>query len=334
LSAGNDPSLRRREFTPGREPQSQEGLGGTAMSKERARSGLTRLQALIGVILLVAAGAGVYLLATDLSLWLLALSHAVGLIVIVGMDIVLALLNLSAYRRAYLPTMAAAFLAVVLQLGDIATAPQYSMTIQHFASYLFGLWAFDLLLALQVVVLAIGLAGRPYAQYLARRKTRRGRELNYTRRGFVRSMLAFAGLLGVAVVLSSIKLPVPSNQPQSTTTTTEAGVPAGAIAKVSSLKVGTPVYFDYPAGYPNMLTLGSDGTLTAVSLLCTHVCCQCEYVQSSNVIACPCHGSLFDPSGKLLRGPAYSDLPVIQLRTDSNGYIFPTGVNNPGPCQV
>lgn len=304
------------------------------MSKEKARSGLTKLQALIGIILLVAAGAGVYLLATDLSLWLLALSHAAGLIVIVCMDVVLAFLNLSSSRRAYLPTMASAFLAVVLQLGDIATAPQYNMTIQHFASYLFGLWAFDLLLALQMAVLAIGLAGRPYAQYLARRKSRRGRELNYNRRSFVRSILAFAGLMGVAVVLSSIKLPVPSSQPQSTTTTTAAGVPVGAIAKVSLLKVGTPVYFEYPTGYPNMLSLGSDGTLTAVSLLCTHVCCECEYVPSSNVIACPCHGSLFDPSGKLLQGPAFTDLPVIQLRTDSNGYIFPTGVSNPGPCQI
>ncbi len=304
------------------------------MSKERARSGLTRLQALIGVILLVAAAAGVYLLATDLSLWLLALSHAIGLVVIVGIDIVLAFLNLSASRRAYLPTMASAFLAVVLQLGDIATAPQYNMTVAYFASYLFRLWAFDLLLALQVAVLVMGLTGRRYAVYLARRKSRRGRELNYTRRSFVRSMVAFAGIMGAAVVLSSIKLPVSSTSQQTTATTTVAGVPSGAIARVSSMKVGSPVYFEYPAGYPNMLTLGSDGTLSAVSMLCTHVCCQCEYVPSSNVIACPCHGSLFDPSGKLLRGPAYTDLPIIQLRTDSNGYVFPTGVNNPGPCQV
>ncbi len=308
---------------------------GTAsgIGKKSARSGLSRLQAIIGIFLLAAAGSGVFLLATDRSLWLLAVSHAVGLAIIVGIDLVLGIMNIAGSRRAYLPTLAAALLALVLQVGDIATAPQYSMSVSYFASYLFGLWAFDLLLGLQGGVLVIGLAGRPYARYLARRRSRKGREMEYSRRSFVRSMVAFAGLMGLAVVLSSIKIPVPSSVSQ-TASTTSAGVPSGSIAKVSSLKVGTPVYFEYPSGYPNMLMLASDGSLAAVSLLCTHVCCECEYIPSNKVLACPCHGSVFDTSGKLLQGPALFDLPTIQLTTDQNGYIFPTGVSSPGPCQV
>ena len=303
------------------------------LNKERARSGLSRLQAAMGAMFLLSAAAGFYLLATDASLWLLALSHAAGLIIIVAVDIVLGLANLSSSRRVYLPSLAAAVLAVVLQLGDILTAPQYHQSIAHFAQYLFTLGAFDLLLGLQFAIIFAGLYGHRYAIYLGRRKSRRGKELDYSRRGFAKSLAAFAGLIGVAAALTSVKLPV-SSVLQSTTTTTDTAAPTGAIAKMSALKIGSPVYFEYPSGYPNMLVLLADGTVSAVSLLCTHVCCECQYIPSANEIACPCHGSVFDISGKLLQGPAYTDLPKVTLRTDPNGYLFPTGVSSAGPCQV
>jgi len=311
-----------------RASDSQRGL-----SKEAARSGLDRLQVGIGILLLLSATAGSYLLLTDGSLWNLALSHAVGLIVVVLMDVGVGLMSLFSVRRVYVASLAAAVLAIALQLGDILTAPQYNMAVSYFASYLFGLWAFDLLLACQFVVVVLGLLGRRHAIFLSRMRSRRGKELDYSRRGFVVSLGAFATMVGIAAVLSSIKLPVPTRQPQSTTTTT-AGMPAGAVANKNALKVGSPVYFDYPAGYSSMLLLLSDGTISAVSLLCTHVCCPCEFIPSANEIACPCHGSLFDPTGKVIQGPALVDLPKVLLRTDSNGYIYPTGVDSPGPCQV
>jgi cytochrome b6-f complex iron-sulfur subunit len=310
-----------------------QGASSSGISKKRARSGLSRLQAFMGILLIAAAGNGVYLLGTDASLWLLALSHAVGLVLIVIIDLGLAVLNLVGSRRAYLPTIAASLMAIVLQVGDIATAPQYNQTVEHFARYLFGLWAFDLLLVLQSTVLLLSLLGRPYARYLARLKSRKGAELDYSRRSFLRSMTSLAGLIGIAVVLSSIKLPVSSSL-STVTKTTGAGVPAGAVAKMSDLKVNTPVYFEYPSGHPNMLVLKSDGTMNAVSILCTHVCCECEYIQSSKVLSCPCHGSLFSIDGTLLRGPANADLPTILFTTDQNGYIIPTGVSSPGPCEV
>lgn len=304
------------------------------ISKERARSGLTNLQSVIGILLLVSAATGFYLLATDNSLWLLALSHAYGLIAIVLVDIVLGLMNLASVRGAYLASLAAAVLALVLQLGDIATAPQYNMTISYFAGYLFGLGAFDLLLALQGAVLVLGVVGRPYARYLARRRSRRGKELDYTRRGFMKNMVIFSGMIAVAAGLSTVKLPTASTVEPGTTTTTASGVPSGAIAKKSDLVVGSPVYFEYPRGYPNALTLQADGSISAVSMYCTHVCCELTYDPTSKDLLCYCHGSVFNTNGRVLRGPAYVDLPQILLRYDSNGYIYPTGVSNPGPCQV
>ena len=94
------------------------------------------------------------------------------------------------------------------------------------------------------------------------------------------------------------------------------------------------MYFEYPAGKPNMLMLGQDGSLVAFSILCTHVCCQLEYSPAYKELGCPCHGSIFDATGKVLQGPALEDLPKVTLRVDPSGYIFPTGVPNPGPCQA
>jgi len=301
------------------------------MSKEKARSSLQRLQSIAGLLLFLSSGVGAYLLATDRSLWLLAVSHAVGLIMIVAIDVILGVLSFASWRSAYTPSIAAAVLGIVLQLGDVFTAPQYGLTIPYFADYLFGLWAFDALIALQLAVVLIGVLGRPYAVNLARRKTRMGRELNLSRRGFLKSLAALAGAIGMGVLVSSIKLPAGSTQ---STVTTQSATGTGSIANVNNLRVGVPVQFEYPAGYPNVLLKKSDGSILALSLLCTHVCCTCTYDPASDKVYCPCHGSVFDAGGNVLQGPASSPLPQIQLEVDAAGNIFPTGVNNPGPCHV
>ena len=311
---------------------SQSGSEARGLSKESARTWLDRLQVGIGILLLLCGIAGTYLLLTDGSLWNLALSHALGLIVVVLVDLVVGALSLFSFRRVYVPSLAAALLGIVLQLGDIFTAPQYSMTVRYFASYLFGLWPFDLMIGVQLAVLVLGLAGRRHAAYLARRKSRRGKELEYSRRGFLKSLGAFGVLVGFVAALSSVKLPVSTGVSQSTTT--QSGAPPGSVAKLSSLSVGTPVFFEFPSGYPNMLVLQPDGTPVAFSTLCTHVCCQLQYDSHAKELGCPCHGSIFDSTGKVLQGPAYVDLPRVTLNVDANGYITPTGVPNPGPCQV
>lgn len=275
-----------------------------------------------------------FLLATDRSLWLLAVSHAVGLMIIVAVDVILGILSLASPKSAYVPSIAAAILGFVLQLGDIFTAPQYGLTIPYFADYLFGLWAFDLLLALQLAIILVGVVGRPYAMSLARRRTRKGRELDLTRRGFLKSLAGLAGVIGIGVLVSSIKLPAGTTPTTQKTTTTQTGVAAGSIANVNDLKVDVPVYFDYPSGYPNALLKKADGSLLALSLLCTHVCCECSYYASSNVMYCPCHGSVFDANGNVVQGPASSPLPRVQLRVDGAGNVFPTGISDPGPCNV
>jgi len=305
--------------------------------KQSAHRGFRRFQFLTGILLVLSSGVGTYLLATDASLWLLAFSHAVGLMIIVALDLVLGLYSLASSKSAYLPSIAAAFLGFILQLGDVFTAPQYNMTIPYFAHYLFGLWAFDLLLGLQLAVVIVGVIARPHAQYLARRRTKRGKEFDYSRRGLLKAIGGFAGLIGIGILLGSLKLTGPvqqGTQGSQSSATTATGAGAGSVANVNALQVGTPVLFEYPTGYPSSLVKNQDGSLTAVSMLCTHVCCQLSYDAASKVYYCPCHGSVFNLTGRVVRGPAATDLPTIQLRVDGSGNVFPIGVSNPGPCQV
>jgi len=311
------------------EYQKSPGGGKGRASKNEALSGLRRLQRYIGYAMLLSAAAGIYLLATDGSLWILAVSHAIGLVIIVVLDVFLGILNLTGSKRVYLASLAAACLGIVLQLGDIATAPQYNMSVAYFASYLFGLGAFDILLLLQVTVIVLGVLGRTNVQFLASRR-RMAKELNYSRRSFVTTIAGFGVLIGLGVALASVKVPSPSSSSPGNSTTT-AG-PSSPITNTNNLVVGSPVYFQYPSGYPNVLFKRSDGTLAAYSMLCTHVCCEVTYESTSSVFYCACHGSEFDSSGRVIRGPAGSPLPSITLTVDSSGDIYPSGVSGYSPC--
>ena len=299
-------------------------------SKHEALSSLRRLQRYIGFVMLMSASAGIYLLATDGSLWILAVSHAVGLVLVVVLDVFLGIMNLMGSKRVYLATLAAAFLGIVLQLGDIMTAPQYSMTIPYFASYLFGLAAFDILLVLQGFVIVLGVVGRANVQFLASRR-RMGKELNYSRRSFVTTIAGLAVLVGFGVALGSVKIPSPSAS-SSPASSAKAASSLSAITNTNNMQIGSPVYFDYPSGYPNVLFKRSDGSLAAYSMLCTHVCCEVTYESSASEFYCPCHGSVFDYAGRVIRGPAGSPLPSITLTVDSSGDIYPSGVSGYTPC--
>ncbi len=306
----------------------QKGAGKGYRTKTEALSGLRRLQRYVGYMMLLSAAVGVYLLASDHSLWILAVSHAVGLVIVVILDVTLGLLNYAGSKRVYVASLAAALLGIVLQLGDIATAPQYGMSMSYFASYLFGLAAFDILLALQALILVVGIMGRANVEFLAQRR-RVGRELNYSRRSFLTTIVGFAALVGFGVVLGSVK--IPSTSSSQAVGGVQAG-PTTAITNTSNLQVNSPVYFEYPSGYPNVLFKKSDGTLVAYSMLCTHVCCEVTYEASSNIFYCPCHGSEFDSNGQVIVGPAGTPLPSISLNVDSSGNIFPTGTVGYTPC--
>src|SRR5579884_1895059 len=93
------------------------------ISKALVTRSLQKFQRLTGVSLVLSAILGAYLLSTDRSLWILAVSHAYGLIAICTVDIFLAAFNFALIRKALLPSLLWAVLTFVLQIGDILTAP-------------------------------------------------------------------------------------------------------------------------------------------------------------------------------------------------------------------
>jgi Rieske Fe-S protein len=70
--------------------------------------------------------------------------------------------------------------------------------------------------------------------------------------------------------------------------------------------------------------IGRDaGGIYAMSLLCTHT--GCDISQSGSVsprgLFCACHGSSFDPQGKVLGGPAQRPLPHFLVTADGSGNL-------------
>jgi Rieske Fe-S protein len=63
------------------------------------------------------------------------------------------------------------------------------------------------------------------------------------------------------------------------------------------------------------------GTLFAVSAICTHRKCKLA-AEPDRSFHCPCHGSTFDPGGRVMKGPAKRDLPVFPVFTNESGQLL------------
>ena len=63
--------------------------------------------------------------------------------------------------------------------------------------------------------------------------------------------------------------------------------------------------------------------LFALSSYCTHRKCKLD-VELNRSFYCPCHGSTFDPGGKVTERPARRDLPTLPSATNENGQLLVT----------
>ena len=70
-----------------------------------------------------------------------------------------------------------------------------------------------------------------------------------------------------------------------------------------------------------MLVHLQSGDFVAYSAICTHQ--QCEVAYNNGQLACPCHGSVFDPASgaEVVNGPAQLPLPEIPVEV-RGGEVF------------
>jgi thiosulfate dehydrogenase [quinone] large subunit len=86
--------------------------------------------------------------------------------------------------------------------------------------------------------------------------------------------------------------------------TATSAVPVGGAKQVKAS--GKPAY---------VLQLEA-GQFTALSAVCTHQGCTVSFDPSNKGFACPCHGSRYDSTGKVLNGPATAPLPTIGVTVE------------------
>jgi cytochrome b6-f complex iron-sulfur subunit len=133
-------------------------------------------------------------------------------------------------------------------------------------------------------------------------------ETKLSRRDFLKlartALLTSSGLLGLAGLVRFLSYPTQPPAP------TEFGLGHAA---------------DYAPGSRTLLSevpavlIRSDQGFTALSLLCTHLGCTLE--SQPDGFACPCHGSRFDPHGKVKRGPAARPMTGLRVEIASDGKL-------------
>jgi thiosulfate dehydrogenase (quinone) large subunit len=191
-----------------------------------------------------------------------------------------------------------------------------------------------------------GAQGQPALDHEIARRTRidrrRSREPAVTRRALIGRALGATGVAAVGIAGLSALLRGDYHGARTTTlasrTRTPArhrraprrrkaaakpSVPPGAveIAASSALPPGEAgTYTDPGDGQPDLVIRQSNGSLTAMSAICTHAGCQCQYAQGN--VVCPCHGSVFDArTGAVLQGPAVTPLPLRKV-VEQSGTIY------------
>jgi len=92
-----------------------------------------------------------------------------------------------------------------------------------------------------------------------------------------------------------------------------------------AFKIGRPK--DYPEGVnfipeKRIFVVRKGDIYKVISAVCTHMGCTPRWVGEQKIWECPCHGSIFDEKGGVVKGPAPDPLPWYEARIATDGRIF------------
>ena len=134
-------------------------------------------------------------------------------------------------------------------------------------------------------------------------------EISFPRRKFLqlsaKLALGLAGILGLGGLVRYFSHEPAGQTPSSYNLGLAADFPTS----------GKLVRLDIPA----IIYKTKDG-FQAYSLVCTHLGCTVE--EDGENFSCPCHGSLFDHNGSVLKGPATKRLPTLMVTMSEDGRLI------------
>ena len=84
---------------------------------------------------------------------------------------------------------------------------------------------------------------------------------------------------------------------------------------------------DYPEGVDflsnkRIFVVREKNLIRVVSAVCTHLGCTVQWVSERNRWECPCHGSIFNQEGIVIKGPARNPLPWYAVSLTPEGRLF------------
>jgi Rieske Fe-S protein len=144
----------------------------------------------------------------------------------------------------------------------------------------------------------------------------------HTRRAFCTRAVALAMAGPLATLLQGCSSPTsPSNAsalPVVTGTRGTTGITVTIDAGSPLSTVGSGALVQTPSG-DFLVAHTAQNTFTALSPTCTHQVCTITGISGSDFV-CPCHGSTFDPNGRVVAGPAPA--PLHQYPTQFTGGVL------------
>ncbi|MCL4505140.1 MAG: ubiquinol-cytochrome c reductase iron-sulfur subunit [Chloroflexi bacterium] len=154
------------------------------------------------------------------------------------------------------------------------------------------------------------------------------RSPNLSRRGFIMSVMTFAGsIMGIVVGLPVIGFLI---SPALNVTKSDAWVPVG---KLDSYPVGVPTPFSFTRTKVN----GWEKTVNSISVfvlrdatdkvrvfssVCTHLGCRVTFHKDSNEFICPCHDAHFNKDGGVVSGPPPRPLDQYESKVENGALLI------------
>jgi len=104
----------------------------------------------------------------------------------------------------------------------------------------------------------------------------------------------------------------------------EQGNPISASQWLQGRQSGDRALVQGLKGDPTYLIADNEQSLRSygINAICTHLGCVVPWDAAAGKFICPCHGSQYDPAGKVVRGPAPLSLALTQVAVENDQVVL------------